>query len=338
MSLALPARRGGSSGSRRSCGLLGATGLAACGRFRRRARLDSRSRRGYRLGLWLSDRRRPLLVPRRRARQPGSTGNSGSRPCFAMPSWVSRCWVGPAMLPADVPWLLGGPLGGRRRGGRSTGSAGSAAGRPQRNRRGTTEGGDDDAARTFDPLRARQRPPDRRSSARSRTRPPWWRDGVTLGGFHIAGSRAARRARRAPGLDSRPRRMALLVFLFCAVFAFRRVARATARARPRARRTSSRSSSTSSATSSRRTSRTTARSTFRSPGRSSSSSSLCNLCGLFFFLQPPTANLNATFALSITCFVFFNAAGIKAHGLLGYLKHFLGPMLGARDPHVPRSR
>ncbi len=54
---------------------------------------------------------------------------------------------------------------------------------------------------------------------------------------------------------------------------------------------------------------------------------LANFCGLFFFLQPPTANLNTTFALSITCFLFFNAAGIKAHGLLGYLKHFLGPVL-----------
>jgi F-type H+-transporting ATPase subunit a len=54
---------------------------------------------------------------------------------------------------------------------------------------------------------------------------------------------------------------------------------------------------------------------------------LCNLCGLFFFLQPPTANLNVTFALSITCFFFFNGAGIREHGLFGYLKHFLGPML-----------
>jgi F-type H+-transporting ATPase subunit a len=54
---------------------------------------------------------------------------------------------------------------------------------------------------------------------------------------------------------------------------------------------------------------------------------LCNLCGLFFFLQPPTANLNTTFALSITCFLFFNAAGVRANGLIGYLKHFMGPML-----------
>jgi F-type H+-transporting ATPase subunit a len=54
---------------------------------------------------------------------------------------------------------------------------------------------------------------------------------------------------------------------------------------------------------------------------------LCNFCGLFFFLQPPTANLNVTFALSITCFLYFNSAGIKANGLFGYLKHFMGPML-----------
>jgi len=52
-----------------------------------------------------------------------------------------------------------------------------------------------------------------------------------------------------------------------------------------------------------------------------------NICGLFWFLQPPTANLSVTFALSITCFFVFNAEGIKEHGFFGYLKHFLGPML-----------
>ncbi len=54
---------------------------------------------------------------------------------------------------------------------------------------------------------------------------------------------------------------------------------------------------------------------------------LCNLCGFFFFLQPPTANLNTTFALSITCFILYNAIGIKTHGALGYLKTFMGPSL-----------
>jgi F-type H+-transporting ATPase subunit a len=54
---------------------------------------------------------------------------------------------------------------------------------------------------------------------------------------------------------------------------------------------------------------------------------LSNLCGVIFFLQPPTSNLNTTFALSISCFLFFNACGIKAHGAVGYLKHFLGSVL-----------
>lgn len=54
---------------------------------------------------------------------------------------------------------------------------------------------------------------------------------------------------------------------------------------------------------------------------------LCNLAGVLFFLQPPTANLNTTFALSITSFIYFNVQGIKEHGLLGYLKHFMGPVI-----------
>jgi len=54
---------------------------------------------------------------------------------------------------------------------------------------------------------------------------------------------------------------------------------------------------------------------------------IANMFGWFFFLQVPTADLNVTFALSISCFLFFNAAGIKAQGPLGYLKSFLGPML-----------
>jgi F-type H+-transporting ATPase subunit a len=54
---------------------------------------------------------------------------------------------------------------------------------------------------------------------------------------------------------------------------------------------------------------------------------IANAFGWFFFLQPPTANLNTTFALSISCFLFFNAAGFKEHGFFGYLKSFLGPML-----------
>ncbi len=50
-----------------------------------------------------------------------------------------------------------------------------------------------------------------------------------------------------------------------------------------------------------------------------------NLVGQLFFLQPPTSSLNTTFALSLSCLVFFNAAGVKAHGPIGYLKTFAGP-------------
>lgn len=52
----------------------------------------------------------------------------------------------------------------------------------------------------------------------------------------------------------------------------------------------------------------------------------CNISGLFFFLQPATGDLNTTFALALTTFIFYNAVGIKHNGLLGHLKHFLGPV------------
>jgi F-type H+-transporting ATPase subunit a len=54
---------------------------------------------------------------------------------------------------------------------------------------------------------------------------------------------------------------------------------------------------------------------------------LSNIFGLFFFLQPPTSNTNTTFALSISAFLFYNVEGIRRQGLLGYLKHFMGPVL-----------
>jgi F-type H+-transporting ATPase subunit a len=53
---------------------------------------------------------------------------------------------------------------------------------------------------------------------------------------------------------------------------------------------------------------------------------LSNIFGLFYFLQPPTSNPNTTFALSITSFLYFNYQGIRAQGLLHYLKHFAGPV------------
>ena len=52
-----------------------------------------------------------------------------------------------------------------------------------------------------------------------------------------------------------------------------------------------------------------------------------NIFGLFYFVQPPTADPSTTFALSITAFVFYNMVGIKDNGMLKYAKHFLGPVM-----------
>ncbi len=50
-----------------------------------------------------------------------------------------------------------------------------------------------------------------------------------------------------------------------------------------------------------------------------------NICGLFFFLTPPTQSVNVTFGLAFFSFFLYNAIGIKHHGF-GYVKHFLGPI------------
>jgi len=52
-----------------------------------------------------------------------------------------------------------------------------------------------------------------------------------------------------------------------------------------------------------------------------------NIFGLFYFVQPPTADASTTFALSITAFVFYNVVGIREKGVLKYAKHFLGPVM-----------
>jgi F-type H+-transporting ATPase subunit a len=52
----------------------------------------------------------------------------------------------------------------------------------------------------------------------------------------------------------------------------------------------------------------------------------CNIFGLFFFVQPPTASLSTTFALSLTAFVYYNLVGIKDNGIIKYVAHFAGPL------------
>ncbi len=51
-----------------------------------------------------------------------------------------------------------------------------------------------------------------------------------------------------------------------------------------------------------------------------------NIFGLFFFLQPPTANINTTVALGLTAFLYYNYQGVRAQGIGHYLAHFGGPI------------
>lgn len=155
--------------------------------------------------------------------------------------------------------------------------------------------------------------------------PAWWKNGVDLGSFHIAG--IAPRGEHGELLGWIPDHLAMtiVVFLFCAAF-FLWASRSYRKDAPGPLQN--------------------AIEVFVDFLRDVIKENIAhgehylpivgaffffiffaNICGLFFFLQPPTANLNVTFALSVTCFLIFNAEGIKAHGLFGYLKHFLGPML-----------
>ncbi len=53
---------------------------------------------------------------------------------------------------------------------------------------------------------------------------------------------------------------------------------------------------------------------------------LSNLIGFVPGLISPTANLNVTLALALTSFLYYNMIGIKENGIVGYLKHFMGPV------------
>ncbi len=52
-----------------------------------------------------------------------------------------------------------------------------------------------------------------------------------------------------------------------------------------------------------------------------------NLIGLVPGFSSPTATLNTTAALAIVVFLYYNAQGIRQHGLLKYLERFMGPPL-----------
>ncbi|MCB0403219.1 MAG: F0F1 ATP synthase subunit A [Bdellovibrionales bacterium] len=49
----------------------------------------------------------------------------------------------------------------------------------------------------------------------------------------------------------------------------------------------------------------------------------CNLLGLLPMSSAPTANTNTTVAIGLASFIYYNIMGIREHGFVGYLKHFL---------------
>ena len=51
-----------------------------------------------------------------------------------------------------------------------------------------------------------------------------------------------------------------------------------------------------------------------------------NLIGLIPGFLPPTENFNTTLALGLFVFIFYNWEGIKVQGLVGHIKHFMGPV------------
>ncbi len=61
---------------------------------------------------------------------------------------------------------------------------------------------------------------------------------------------------------------------------------------------------------------------------------VCNLMGLIPGFSPPTTNFNVTLALGLLSFTAYNIVGFKEQGI-GYLKHFVGPMLWLAPLMIP---
>ena len=53
---------------------------------------------------------------------------------------------------------------------------------------------------------------------------------------------------------------------------------------------------------------------------------LCNCFGLFPGIDTPTANPSVPLGLALFTFAYYNWNGIRAQGVVGYIKHFMGPV------------
>ncbi|MHB8055486.1 MAG: F0F1 ATP synthase subunit A [Candidatus Aminicenantales bacterium] len=61
----------------------------------------------------------------------------------------------------------------------------------------------------------------------------------------------------------------------------------------------------------------------------------CNLLGLIPGLMSPTAKLNVTIGCALSVFLYYHWQGIRAQGLLNYLKHFMGPIPAIAPLMIP---
>jgi F-type H+-transporting ATPase subunit a len=62
---------------------------------------------------------------------------------------------------------------------------------------------------------------------------------------------------------------------------------------------------------------------------------LSNLLGVIPGFMSPTSKLNVTVGCALTVFVYYHYQGMKAQGVLRYLKHFMGPLPALAPLMVP---
>ncbi len=62
---------------------------------------------------------------------------------------------------------------------------------------------------------------------------------------------------------------------------------------------------------------------------------LMNLIGIIPGFHSPTANLSTTLALGVVIFVYVQYEGIRQNGVVGYFRHFMGPMLALSPLILP---
>jgi F-type H+-transporting ATPase subunit a len=53
---------------------------------------------------------------------------------------------------------------------------------------------------------------------------------------------------------------------------------------------------------------------------------VCNLIGIVPTMDTPSASIYLTLGCAVVAFLYYNYHGFRHHGLLGYLKHFAGPV------------